>query len=293
MKPTIWTLPSDQRSTFIPLGCLHWPIGEKDLLQKWVKTVKEAENGWTLLMGDTCDVARTHYRKHMRSYLNDENSQLALDEWHKREVVALAKVLEPIKHRIAGSILGNHYWEYSDGINSEQFLCQLLGIPYLGPAGVIRIEYREKKGKGDVRGTHVLFAHHDGGSSGGRTMGGDINALTRVEQNIDADIFVLSHTHKKYAIKLPQLALTSKGTPRLRERPRVMIRSGCLLKGYKEDHPSPTQPHFPTYAEKAAYRPTALGWVTCFVDWEKKHRRIPGSRKHVHTDYIPEFTLSF
>lgn len=259
-----------------------------------MQSVKEAQNGWTILMGDTCDSARTHYRTHLKSYTQDENSQIQLDEWHRREVAELAKLLEPIRDRIAGAILGNHYWEYSDGTNSEQYLCQILKIPYLGPTGIVRVEY--SGARGDVMAMQVVYAHHNGGSNGGRTEGGDANALTRSEGSFEADIYVLSHTHKRRAFKMPVLTLTNKGVPRVRERTRVFIRSGAFLKGYAEDHPSAERPHFPSYAEKAAYRPTDLGWVECRTHWRSKHL-YEGSgrkgRKQIGHDWYPTVTLSF
>lgn len=245
-------------------------------------------------MGDSMDSARTHYRDHVRSYRQDENSQEALDEYHKEDVRKLAKVLEPIKGRIAGAILGNHYWQYLDGTNSEQYLCQLLGIRYLGPTGIVRLEFRDKSK--DVRLMMVLYAHHSGGSAGGRTAGGDVNALHRAETAFDADIYCLSHTHRRYAHREPVLGLTRKGTPRLVERPKVFIRTGAFLKGYREDFPSTERPHFPTYAEQKAYRPTDLGWVTCAVDVTYQRDHANGNKKRGEREanvVRPEITVSF
>jgi hypothetical protein len=293
LRPVVWTLPCPGRSTFIPAGCLHWPIGEKDLLQKWVDAVAKSENGWTLLMGDSMDSARTHYRDHVRSYRQDQNSQESLDEYHKEDVRKLAKVLEPIKGKIAGAILGNHYWEYLDGTNSEQYLCQLLGIRYLGPTGILRLEFRDHTKRKDIRHHMVLYAHHSGGSAGGRTAGGDVNSLHRAETAFDADIYCLSHTHRRYAHREPVLGLTRKGEPRLVERPKVFIRTGAFLKGYREDFPNTTQPHFPTYAEQKAYRPTDLGYVTCTIDLHQAKRGDERKGESTSGSIRPEITVSF
>jgi len=232
------------------------------LLRKWVKEVQSAPNGFTILMGDTTDAFRTHARKHLSGYTEDENSMEAIDEWHKAEVRDLAKELEPIKGRIAGVILGNHYAQYMDGTNSEQYLCQLLGLRYLGPVGFIRLDFRDKR---QVRHHLTIFAHHHGGSQGGRTTGGDVNALTRAESGFEADIYALSHTHRRYAVREVLLGITSKGSPRPVERPKVLIRTGAFLKGFGEDTPSTTQRHAPSYAEQKALRPTDLGWVRCSI----------------------------
>ncbi len=255
----------------MPAGCLHWPLGEKDLLREWVRAVAEAENGFTILMGDSLDCARTHYRDHIRSYRQDENSQQSLDEWIKRDIEALASELEPIKKKIIGIILGNHYWEFCDGTNSEQYLSRLLDVPYLGPLGVVRLEFRTPSNHQRVRHMMTLYAHHSGGSNGGRTTGGDMAALERQEASFDADIYCLSHTHRRGGFKVPQLTLNRKGQPRLLERTRVFMRTGAFLKGFGEDYPSKERPHVPTYAEKKALRPTDLGWVTLHIKLSQNH----------------------
>lgn len=237
-------------------------------------------------MGDTCDAARTHYRKHVRSYQEDENSQEALDEWHRREVRDLAKILLPIRKRIMGAILGNHFWEYLDGTNSEQYLCQLLGIPYLGPVGVIRLEFMSRTRK-QVDHSLTVVAHHNGGSNGGRTPGADVNALKRAEDAFDADIHLLSHTHRRHGYKEPILVLSSKGTPRLLERTKVFVRTGAFLKGFKEDRPTTTQKHLPSYAEQKLYRPTDLGWVEIHIKLTGINKRGVGN--YIHQDIKLEY----
>lgn len=285
MRPIAWT-QSFGDSTFIPAGCLHWPIGEKDLLRKWVRTVAETPNAFTMLMGDSLDSARTHYRDHVRAYRSDQNSQIQLDEWNKRDVAELAKELRPIKDKIIGVIRGNHYWEYADGTNSEQELCRQLGLTYLGPVGIVRVDFRDKSGK--CRHTLVIYGHHHGGSMGGRTTGGDVAGLERSELSFDADIYVLSHTHRRHGFKVPKLGITSKGPARITEYTRVFIRSGAFLKGFGEDHPSKERPHFPTYAEEKALRPTDLGFVALEIKLSQIH-----NRSNKANEVRREFTLRY
>jgi hypothetical protein len=215
-------------------------------------------------MGDSLDTARTHFRKHVRSYQEDANSQEALDNWHRRDVEDLARELSPIKSKIIGAISGNHYWEFMDGTNSEQYLCQLLGIRYLGPMAAVRLEFVRRE-----RRLHYLtmVAHHNGGSQGGRTTGGDVNALNRFESSFDADIYLLSHTHRRHGHKETGLMLSpSSDPPQVLERTKVFVRTGAFLKGFKPDNPTVNAPHFPGYAELRAYRPTDLGWVKIHIN---------------------------
>lgn len=282
MNPIAWDVPWG-RSTFMPAGCLHWPVGEKDLLRQWVRSVAEAENGFTILMGDALDCARTHYRKHIRSYQEDENSQEALDEWHRKDVRDLAKELEPIKGKIIGAISGNHYWQFMDGTTSDQYLCQLLGIRYLGPYAAIRLDFRNQT-NGRVMYHMTMVAHHNGGSQGGRTTGGDVNAALAMERAFEADIYLVSHTHRRHAHKETILTLSSKGKPAVRERMKVFVRTGAFLKGFKADSPTANAPHFPGYAELRAYRPTDLGWVTLNIKLSQVNAKKAGKQAEFRQD---------
>jgi hypothetical protein len=263
---------------FIPAGCIHWPLSEKHLVDAWIEKIKETKNAFTLLCGDTFDFSRGHFRKHNKSYTEDETSILALDEWHKKDIVELAKKLEPIKGKILGTILGNHYHHFSDGTTSEQFLCQLLKIPFLGTTGMIRVDFHNTSKR---LHSLVIYAHH--GTGGGVTIGGDANNLERKEAGFDADIYVMSHTHRRHAFKTEQLQLSKKGTPTLRTRPRVFVRTGTFLKGYAQDNPMAERAYQAPYAEKMGLRPTSLGYVEVLIGMTHISRRekdITAQRLH-------------
>jgi len=260
MNPITVKLPHEN-FRLMPACCIHYPIGEKDLLKKWVRAVKSGRQAYTVLMGDSLDSARTHYRNHVRAYRDDANSQESLDDLQRRVVRELADIISPIKHKILGTIRGNHYWEFSDGTNSEQYLCQLLGLKYLGVLGVLRLVTPSER---EV----VVFAHHSGGG-GGMTVGGDANAMTKQELAWDADIYLMGHTHKRIAFKTATLKLTREEQPQVVERSRVLVRCGAFLKGFKQDYPTVDRPHLPSYAEEKAYRPTDLGWVRVDVSWRR------------------------
>ncbi len=262
MKPITYRVSTDD-FTLAPACCIHWPVGDKALLKAWVQAIKK-KNVYTFLLGDSLDSARTHFRNHVRSYKDDSNSQLALDEMHKRQLDELVDILRPIKDRIMGTIRGNHYWSFADETNSEQYLCKALGIQYLGVLGVVRILTPSKR---EVR----MIAHHHGGG-GGATVGGDANALLKQEAAWDADIYLAGHTHKRLAFKLPTMTITGEEHPQVVERTRVFARTGAFLKGFLLDNPSADRPHFPSYAEEAAYRPTDLGWVEIKVTWREDGR---------------------
>ena len=268
MKPVAIEV-KDRELILAPAACLHWPIGERDLMLEWVDAIKSRPNAYTILLGDSTDFARSHYRKHLRGYVDDENSQEAIDDHIREEVRKLAKALEPIKSRIWGVVRGNHYHEFLDMTNSEQYLCQCLGVRYMGALGMLRVTMPARS-RGDTQRTIRVFCHHTGGTSGARTTGGDITSMMRVEQAWDADIYLCAHTHRRQAWKEPVMTVTSKGEPKVVERTRVFARCGAFLKGFREDNPTATQPHRPSYAEQRAYRATDLGWVEISISWRRR-----------------------
>jgi predicted phosphodiesterase len=258
--------------TLIPVSCIHYPVGEEELLSKLVKRVKNDKSARVILMGDALDQDRTTRRKHRKSYVADQNSVYSHDDRHNRaDVVALAGILEPIRDKVYGVLQGNHYYEYATGVTSDQYLCELLDVPYCGPVGVFRVTF-------DMNGStkHMtIWSHHSGGSPGGRTIGGSVNALLRQESSWDADVYLLGHDHRRIAWRESTLSLSDAGEPKVIEHTRVFARVGAFLKTYQHEHCIPKKaPHFPGYGEYAAYRPADLGWVEIGISLKKKDDNV-------------------
>lgn len=273
MKPLAYEEGED--ITLIPVSCIHYPVGEKKLLHNLVRRVDSLDNARVILMGDMLDQDRTTRRKHRKSYVADSNSIESHDDRHnRRDVEELARILEPIKTKVYGVLSGNHYYEYATGVTSDQYLCELLEVPYCGPVGVFRITLHLQ---GSARNL-TIWSHHSGGSRGGRTLGGSVNALLRAENSWDADIYLLGHDHRRIVWREATLALSSGGEPKVIERTRVFARVGAMLKTYKHEECVPTKlPYFPAYGEEAAFRPSDLGWVEIDVTLKKidgNHRRF-------------------
>ncbi len=243
----------------IPASCLHYPVGDVGLIEKFVQRVQEEPRARTILLGDMMDQDRTHRRKHRKGYVEDRSSvPLHDDRQNRADVEELAHMLSPISDKIYGILQGNHYFEYASGVTSDQYLCELLGVPYCGPLGFFRVRLKS----GTVSRNLIIWAHHSGGTMGGRTTGGSINALLRQEAGWDADIYLMGHDHRRTAWCESTMTITSKGSPRVVERSRVFARVGAFLKTYKHEDCIPRKaPHFPGYGEEKAFRPADLGWV--------------------------------
>jgi len=266
MKPLAYKIDGPSM-TLIPASCLHYPLGEKKLIRDWVTRVKDDPEVRTILMGDMLDQDRTHRRKHRKSYQDDRTSVLTHDDRHnRRDVEDLAELLSPIREKVLGVLQGNHYYEYATGVTSDQYLCELLDVPYCGPVGAFRITMRN----GGSAKNLVIWAHHSGGKGGGTTLGASVNRLLRKESDWDADIYLLGHDHRRVTFRESVLTLTSQGDPKVVERTRIFARVGAFLKTYQHESCIPKdKPHFPGYGEDAAYRASDLGWVELGVRLKK------------------------
>ncbi len=250
MTPRVITVKQKFASklTIIPGACIHWPLGDQALLKRWVNRIKELDC-YSILMGDSADWARSKFREHVKRYTGDNDSRGQVDEWARTDLNNLCRILEPIKHKILGCIDGNHLWEFPSGITTENYIADQLGIRYLGKMGIIRIQNGNQ---------HVnIFAHHTAGSKGGRTKGGDVNAVDRMEQIIDADMYLAAHTHDLYSYPKTRFEVSSRSSDRVLRRDRIFSRVGSFLDYHK-------------YAEEAGYPPRPLGWIENSFEWYRE-----------------------
>jgi len=91
--------------------------------------------------------------------------------------------------------MGNHELQYSKTIGSKinrtKEICSALEIPYCGFDAYLFLDVSEPN-TSTKRVYYCYFAH---GSGGGRTRGGKINVLARMELICDADLYAIGHVH--------------------------------------------------------------------------------------------------
>jgi predicted phosphodiesterase len=148
-------------------------------------------------------------------------------------VVAL---LFPIREQVIGADIGNHEWRTykQDGIDIMRLVCRELGCEKVyNPEGVLiflrfgskpRSEW--KAGASGCPMCYTIYATH--GVGGGGKEGGKVNRLVSLENIVDADIYIHSHTHLPLAFPVPYNR-TNVQNQTVREVDRWFVNDGSAL----------------------------------------------------------------
>src|SRR3990167_6272499 len=188
-----------------PFGDLQFgdPGFRQDLWDRWIKEAILDQDSFFIGMGDYSNSFRPTIAKGIKKIMVDDNeAHSELDYMIMKEMQGLAEKLKPIQDRIIGLHTGHNSFDFLNGTNSDNYLCQLLKCKYLGFAafGTLGVEQgnRDKeKGSHNSRNITIFSTHGCGGSSQSSSD------LANLERKIlpfwDADIFLRGHSTKVYA----------------------------------------------------------------------------------------------
>lgn len=243
------------RYTLMPFGDLQAgsPVFCREKWDEYVASVRTKRGQvMTIGMGDYTDHFRPTIQGRLRSAL-DADSSKTFDEMHRKHIrkevyTLLAPVIKMSK--CLGLLGGHHDLTYSDGTNSTQYLCRLLGVPYLGD-GEAMLRVNLNIGTARVMYSFRLWATHGDGNGG--AVGSNISKLQRMLAHIDADILLRGHSCDKFVFQEPQYFMSRSHPPRIRQRNRLIANCGSFSDGRSEKET--------TYVEKKNLAPKALGWV--------------------------------
>lgn len=246
-------LARSTRYTLMPFGDLQAgsTVFCRDRWDEYVASIKSKKGQvMTIGMGDYTDHFRPTIQGRLRSALDPDSSK-SFDEMHRKHIrKEVYPLLLPVVQgsKCLGLLGGHHDMTYSDGTNSTQYLCGLLGVPYLGDGeAMLRVNLKI----GTNMFSYRLWATHGDGNGG--AVGGNITKLQRMLAHIDADILLRGHSCDKFIFQEPQYYMTQSHPPRIRQRNRLIANCGSFSDGRSEKET--------TYVEKKNLTPKALGWV--------------------------------
>ena len=247
----------------LPFGDLQVgsPLFNKQVWANYVAAVKSARNPITIGMGDYADHFRPSVQERLSGAIRgyDPESLKSIQEMHRefmdRNVLPLLKPVVAASSCL-GLLAGHHDMDYSDGTNSTQYLCQKLGVPYLGRGeALVRVNLVLSGTNEHKRLNFDLLAMH--GEGGGSAVGTPIRKMQQMLAYFDVDLILRGHSCDRFIFQEPQYGMTRTHPPRLRCRNRMIANTGGFSESRVEGET--------TYVEKANMTPKALGWVEIHI----------------------------
>lgn len=171
------------------------------------------------------------------------------------QVETVIKILEPIKHKCLGLLRGNHEekirLKYQFDILEKMSRAFDCDIPLLKDSAILRLRFVRSK---DSTYVFDIFCTH--GCSGGRKGGAKVNRLEDMIGYVEADIYLMGHSHIK--ITESRSVLYADINMNLKHKKKVMGVTGCFLNGYQKGKSS--------YVEKWGFPPTSTGSVKIMIN---------------------------
>ncbi len=194
MKAIRCDLPYAEKIEIHPMSDLH--IGDmhcdyKSILAR-IEYIKNTPNAYCILDGDLMDMA----------IATSVGDTYGAGIQPMEQLKHCVRLFEPIKDKILAVLPGNHENRIyrSDGIDITSLMCGQLGIAsrYSSTTALVFVRFGKTKERGRPQ-LYIIYVTH--GSGGGRREGGKINRLADLSSIVDADIYVMGHTHLPVVMK--------------------------------------------------------------------------------------------
>lgn len=218
----------------------------KETFIEYLKRSRD-KNAWLVGLGDYLDIMSSSERiGHNKTEYHDTTIK-SFDKFIESRVDELSSLVKKyFGNRIIGLIGGNHNYNLSYGINSDQLLCQKLGCNYLGVNSLVKLVFKYQSS--NASNELVMCLHH---GKGGLTPGSSINKLKEMANSFDADIILQGHNHDRQIDYINRIGVSRQD--KLVDRKILLARTGSFLRNYINGHSS--------YAVDAGYPPGDIGGV--------------------------------
>lgn len=223
---------------------------------EYVEEVKNTRNVITIGMGDYTDNFRPTIQGRLHAAIGRDDAGRTIDQMHQKQIREdVYPLLKPVvSNSVCLGLLGGHHdLTYSDGTNSTQYLCRLLGVDYLGD-GECMLRVNLKIGTSGM--SFDLYATHGQGTGG--AVGSNISKLQRMLSHMDVDVVLRGHSCDKFIFQEPQYSLSPSYPVKLRQRNRIIANCGSFSDGRAEGET--------TYVEKANLAPKAVGYIQIHIN---------------------------
>ena len=221
-----------------------WAIGdfhcgnagfEEDKLRAIIERIKKDKKAVVVLMGDYGE------------FINPKDERFDMDSLSpkyntvEKQYVAVKNILEPIKDKIAGMLMGNHDYRIKKdfGMDIPRLLSTDFNVPYFGNVGILRLGVGKAK--------YIVLALHGGGKA--TTIGGQINSIKKYSEALERkpDVCLVGHYHRIDVIIDPKLTDTFETIA------KYLAITGSFFNTYRG--------WFDNYANRRFYPPLPIGCV--------------------------------
>lgn len=253
---TIKYLSKKDEFKLIPLGDIHLGNACCDIekVKELVSWIKREKNCFWIGMGDYVDCINYTDKRFDPStvahpYIDNLSNCVPL------QIEAVIKLLSSIKDKCIGLHRGNHEetirLRYHYDVMYEMW--REFRVPMLLDSAITGLSFQRMN---EVRTFDVFSCH---GNVGGRKAGYKLNRLEDLIGFVDADVYLMGHSHIKATET--KSVLYRNNADELKCKKRVLAVTGCFLKGYEKGVSS--------YVEKWMYPPTDLGVVKIMINPSK------------------------
>lgn len=198
MKAIKVDLPRELREIeLLVLSDWHYedPHSDHNAIKRDIDYIATHPNAYCVLAGDLMNCA-----------IKSSVSDIYGDTLPPMEVLRICEeLLYPIRGKVVGAVNGNHEARHykTNGVDMTLLMCKQLGIEdkYSPDTALIFLRFGELEGhKNHHRpACYTIYLTH--GSGGGRREGGKIQRLVDYSNIVDADAYLVGHTHLPAGLK--------------------------------------------------------------------------------------------
>ena len=246
-------LPKFAEIEILPFADVHIgdPLMDEKMVNKFMEEVLSAENRYVIVNGDILNWAS-----------RNSVSDIYVEEISPNEQIDIAcELLEPIKDRILVIIDGNHEERArkSEGISPMYQVAKRLDIfdVYSDGAYLLFISFGKSQGRENRKMIYSLYGRHR--TSGGKRPGGKANALEDMTMIVDADIYLVSHSHLPLAMRKSFFRCDYRNR-KVTKVDKVYINSNAFLE-------------YGGYGENLGFVPTSTQYPKIILDGYERYAR--------------------
>lgn len=255
MKAIRVDLPHDlHEAEIFVIADYHYadPNSDKDAMQRDISEIASKSNAYCVLAGDLMDCA-------LKSSLGDAYTNLSPME----ELAACVNLFGPIADRVLGVVSGNHEARHykTNGIDVTQLVARQLGVEdrYSSDTALLFVRLGEDAGRSRHKRPILYTIYLTHGTGGGRKEGGKIQRLVDLATIVDADIYIMGHTHLPATLKT-SFARPSAANNSITYCGKLFVNAAAKLK-------------YGGYGDIGGYKPNSTDTPRILLDGTKKVAR--------------------